>query len=581
MYGPAESRLGISGDWVTYTASLTGQASITLTVPDGALTLNGQSLPAGTYTITTSSATLSGSGTMSSPNFAGTASITVTNGTINLGLGTGNLSVGGKPLDPTDETTLDGYNGTITVSANGDGTDSVTLGGNAGNVLQVTASPSTLTTDQNTPITFATNIQTSLADTYTLTANAPTGWTVTIDSKGNVTAAPAPGLQGGTYPIQIIAQSQTDSTLEAQTTVEVTITATKPGINFTLASDPQFTVPFNGAQLPTAFRSSIQNLGPAADTYNLTFSNVPSGFSIVDSGTSVTVPAGATGIDGIYLVPNPGQPIPAPGTQVSFTVTATSTTDSSISQTQIETFTVPNIDAVSLTSTPTSLSSSPGVAATTTLTLQNDGNVPETVTLTVATPAGLTAGSLAPITLAVGATQTETLTLTPDSSAPLNQTLATTITASFGPSSEPVTTTDSIDLLVRSAQTVAVSQASIAAGAANNSQLASVLSDLGNTLASLQSATSGALFTEAQNDLNNLNTLLNADPALTSLATQLQPIITAANADNLSGMLSGTTSLFNSVTGVLNQEASEQFTASLSPTEIDLQPARGRRSRSR
>jgi len=575
FYGTAERSLGVSGDWQNYTATVTGNVSITLTVPSGALTLNGQALPAGPYTITTNSATLSGSGTMSSPNFAGSASITATSGTINLGPGSGTLSVGGKPLDPENETTLDGYTGTISVSADGDGTDSVSLNGNAGNVLQVTTTPATLTTDQNTPITFVANVQTSLADTYTLTANAPSGWTVSIDGSGNVTVTPAPGLQSGTYPIQIIAASQTDSNLIAQTTVEVTIKPTQPGINFTVASDPQFTVPFNGAQLPTAFRATIQNLGPAADTYNLTFSNVPTGFTILNSGTSVTVPAGETGILGIYLAPNTGQPIPPPGTQLSFTVTATSTTVSSITQTQTETFTVPDIDAVTLTSTPTSLSSSPGVAATATLTLQNVGNVPETVTLTATTPSGLTASSLSTITLAVGATQTETLTLTPDASTALNQTLATTITASFGPSSSLVTTTDEIDLLVQSAQAAAVSQASIAAGAANNSQLASVLTDLGNTLASLQSATSGALFAEAQNDLGNLNTLLNADPALTSFATQLQPVITAANADNLSGMLSGTTSLFNSITGVLNQEAAEQFTASVSPNEVDLQPGQG------
>ena len=155
-------------------------------------------------------------------------------------------------------------------------------------------------------------------------------------------------------------------------------------------------MPFNGAQLPTAFRATIQNLGPAADTYNLTFSNVPSGFTLLDSGTSVTVPAGQTGIVGLYLHAEPGQPIPPPGTQLSFTVTATSTTNPAITQTQTETFTVPAIDAVTLTSTPASLSSSPGVAAPTTLTLQNVGNVPETVTLTAATPSGLTAGSLSP-----------------------------------------------------------------------------------------------------------------------------------------------------------------------------------------
>ena len=50
--------------------------------------------------------------------------------------------------------------------------------------------------------------QHELGGQYTLTANAPKGWTVTIDDSGNVTATPAPGLQGGTYPIQIIAQSR-------------------------------------------------------------------------------------------------------------------------------------------------------------------------------------------------------------------------------------------------------------------------------------------------------------------------------------------------------------------------------------
>ena len=114
-------------------------------------------------------------------------------------------------------------------------------------------------------------------------------------------------------------------------------------------------MPFNGAQLPTAFRATIQNLGPAADTYNLTFSNIPSGFTLLNSGTSVTVPAGQTGILGIYLQPNTGQTLPAPGTVLSFTVTATSTTNSAITKTQTVTFTVPAIDAVTVTGNPTSL----------------------------------------------------------------------------------------------------------------------------------------------------------------------------------------------------------------------------------
>ncbi|HUY91160.1 MAG TPA: hypothetical protein VMV10_20645 [Pirellulales bacterium] len=213
FYGPAESNVGASGNWESYSATATGNLSISLTVPDGALTLNGQPLPAGTYTIATNSASLSGSGLTTSPNFAGSVSITASGGTVQLGPGTGNLSVGGAPLDTANETTLTGYDGTIDVSANGDGTDAVTLNGNVANLLTVAPSPAALSTDQNTPVSFDANVQTSFADTYNLTANAPPGWTVTIDHTGKVTVTPASGTQGGTYPIQVIAQSTTNPDL--------------------------------------------------------------------------------------------------------------------------------------------------------------------------------------------------------------------------------------------------------------------------------------------------------------------------------------------------------------------------------
>jgi hypothetical protein len=147
IYGPANSRLGIGADWSNYTATVTGTVSIALTT--NALTLNGQTLPAGTYTITTGSATLTGSGATSSANFAGSVTINASSGTINLGPGTGTVSVGGRPLDSAHEATLDGYSGTISVSANGDGTDSVNLNGSAGNVLQVTVPQSAFTTDSH------------------------------------------------------------------------------------------------------------------------------------------------------------------------------------------------------------------------------------------------------------------------------------------------------------------------------------------------------------------------------------------------------------------------------------------------
>ena len=76
FYGPAESSLGVSGNWNSYSATVTGSIALTLTT--AGLSLNGQALPAGTYTVTTSSATLIGSGPSTSPNFTGSASISAT-----------------------------------------------------------------------------------------------------------------------------------------------------------------------------------------------------------------------------------------------------------------------------------------------------------------------------------------------------------------------------------------------------------------------------------------------------------------------------------------------------------------------
>ena len=221
--------------------------SITLTT-DG-LTLNGTALPAGTYTITTSSATLAGSGPSTSPNFSGSASITASGGTINLGPGSGRLTVGGNPLDLTNGATLDGLH-----------RQHQRRGGRRTTPIR---SPSTARRPTCLPFrgalqpsrptrtrrsTFHANVHTSFADTYTLTAQAPPGWTVTVDANGNVTVTPVPGLQGGTFPIQLVAQSTTNPDLVAQSTVNVTVTPTQPGTMLSVQPDPQLTVPFNGAR---------------------------------------------------------------------------------------------------------------------------------------------------------------------------------------------------------------------------------------------------------------------------------------------------------------------------------------------
>ena len=131
----------------------------------------------------------------------------------------------------------------------------------------------------------------------------------------------------------------------------------------------------------------IDNTGPTADTYNLTFTT-PAGFTILNSGTSVTVPAGQTGIVGIYL--QPSGTLPAPGTAESFSVTATSATTAAITQTVTVNFAMPTVAAVTVTDYPTSLNSTPGVPVTTTLTVTNVGNVAYDAAISPTLPSGWT-----------------------------------------------------------------------------------------------------------------------------------------------------------------------------------------------
>ena len=163
----------------------------------------------------------------------------------------------------------------------------------------------------------------------------------------------------------------------------------------------------------------IHNTGPTADTYNLTFPAVPSGFTVLDSGTSVTVPAGATGIVGVYLQPSGA--LPAPGTAESFSVTATSAADSTITHTFAEPFSMPTVAAVTVSDNPAALNSIPGAAVSTTLTITNVGNVAYDAAISPTLPSAWTiSGTNTPLSLAIGATTTETVTITPPTTAPLN-----------------------------------------------------------------------------------------------------------------------------------------------------------------
>ena len=330
FYGPATSAIGASGNWSSYSATLTGAPSVQ--IGTNALTLNGSLLPQDTYTITASSMSVGGVG---SEHDAELRRVGIVDSDRRTRCTWGRAAERSLRAElrcrPTNGITLDGFSGTVSVTGNGS-TDNATISGSAASVLAVTPSPASFTTNENNPVTFSTALATSLADAYSITAEAPPGWTVSMDVNGNVTATPAPGSQSGTVPIFITATSTTDPNLVAQAAVLITLSATQPGVTLSVAVDGLLAVPVGDAQLPSAFRASIQNTGPAADTFNLTVTGVPAAFSVLESGSSFLIPPGSMATDGIYL--SPVGPLPAPGTQVNFTVTVTSASNPAITVSQ-------------------------------------------------------------------------------------------------------------------------------------------------------------------------------------------------------------------------------------------------------
>jgi len=560
FYGSATNAIGASGNWTSYSATLSGSPSVKIAT--NGLTVNGSSLPQDTYTITAASVTVTGSGQTTSPDFAGSASLTVTAGSVYLGPGSGTFTSSGAPVPPANGIALDGFTGTIAVTGNGT-TDGVNLNGTAGKVLAVTPSPASFVTNENTAVTFGTPLLTSLADTYNFSAEAPPGWAVTMDANGNVTATPAPGLQSGTFPIFVTAGSQADPNLVAQAAVLVTLSATTPGMKLTVSPDTLFSVPVAGGLLPSAFRATIQNTGPAADTYNLAFSNVPAGFTLLDSLTSVTIPAGALAVAGLYLAPSGN--LPPQGTQVSFTVTATSVSNPAITASQNVTFTVPALQLLTLSASPSTFATTPGTAVQSTLTLQSTGNVAVAATLTSVTDPNLSLGGLAPtVNLNPGQSATQNLTLTPLANAPLTVPLSSTITATFGTSQ---TATANLSVQVDAVQSLSAGTGAAAAAALGRSDIATTLSGLSAAINTALSSCSSASQAQVLAYVGNLIQEMNA-PFLTGFASSLeaaQSAIAAATCANIGTALTQLSTVLANLATALNSPAALPFSFELSP----------------
>jgi uncharacterized membrane protein len=570
FYGAAASSLGVSGDWNNYTATVSATTGlVTVTLTTDRLKLNGQTLPAGTYTITATMATLAGSGASTSPTFAGVASLNVTAGRVILGPSTGNATLGGQALGITTGVTFANYTGSVAVAGGSSNLDSVSLNGSATDILSISPSSAALNANQNAPATFQINAATTFAGSYDIQVHGPIGWSVSVDSTGMVTATPAPGAQAGTFPIQVTVQSTAKPDLVAQCIVNVTVTATQPGVSLNVTPDPIFTVLFRGAEIPTTFQASIHNSGPTAQTFNLTFPTLPTGFVIQNSVTSVTVPAGQTGIVGIYL--QPSGTLLAPGALISFQVTATSNSDVNVTATQTVSFNMPAIHSIIATANPTDLSTIPNANVSTLLTLTNSGNVLEHISLSSVLPNGLTLTGLPTmVDLAPGGVKLLTATLKPASGTPLNSRLTTTVNLNYGVAGSLITQPIDLPVNVVVPGATSIARAAYTANQIGNVELANRLSQLTTALGNvITDPTNAIAMSQALANIDAILNVLSADaflfPLVGGFTSARNKLDAATTATDLQTAVNALGTSLDNLAFSLSEEAAHGFTLQLAP----------------
>lgn len=223
------------------------------------------------------------------------------------------------------------------------------------------------------------------------------------------------------------------------------------------------------------------------------------------------------------------------------------------------------------------MSTTPGVAGTTTITITNVGNVDENnVTLASTTPDGLTLTGLGTVSLPVGQSVTQTVTLTPDAAIPLNSSLSATIKASFGtPTVSAPKLVILLGVVVPGAD--AIANASVAAQQLSNPGLANRFNDLSIALTNLvQGPTDPVAKSQALANLDSLISQLTTDPFLSGftggLTTARSEISAATTAATVQAAVTKLGQALDILASVITDVAQHQLALGLSPDRQIVQP---------
>ncbi|MEI8571239.1 discoidin domain-containing protein [Methylomonas sp. WH-1] len=341
------------------------------------------------------------------------------------------------------------------------------------------------------------------------------------------------------------------------------------GISVNLPSDTLFTVPVNGAEIPSVFKAQIQNTGPSTDTFKLTFSNVPAGYKAQSSIPEVTIPAGYTAEVGVCIKPE-SSTVPPAGTTVPFKLDVISTSNPGVKSTGQAQVEIPDLHEASLTLDRTAVSVKPGETGTANLSITSSGNVAEQLTLQAQLPNGVQLSGLpASVSLAAGETKSFPVTVQTDSGLSIGQSLDVAINADLAGAPQPSQRSTTLRVNLRSAQGVTIDNAVQQALDGSNTQLPTVLSDLRTTLEQWAATPTNSSYCErAKLQVDNLSKLVAGDALLSGYASNVSGLRSLAQSCNLAGVQTLLPPLFEG----LAEASALAVVASFSPNASFAQP---------
>ncbi|HYF65344.1 MAG TPA: FixG Ig-like domain-containing protein, partial [Herpetosiphonaceae bacterium] len=354
-------------------------------------------------------------------------------GQLTIGPASGSLTAGGQPVGLANGLAVAGYSGSIALSEATASADQLDLAGDAA-FFTLSALPAQTTVDPSQVVSFTAAIAANFTDTYTVTAEAPAGWAVEVGAAGLITAVPPRGAAPGEYTILVTARSGAYPGLAVSALHTVTTTE-RQGMDFAVAPEPIFSVPFGPADpgsIPedinngrlqltgAAYTVEVTNTSTTEHTFAVEVSGLPAGWVVLSTAegaasASMTLPAGGVGRLGLYISPTLDV-LPPAATEYPFTVQATMQEAPGLSQSASQTFRVPEIAFAKIAASPAVIYSAAGSAVSVDIGLRNIGNTAGDFPLSAALPSATWQAPLpAPQTVAAGAVVTQTVTLaTPD-----------------------------------------------------------------------------------------------------------------------------------------------------------------------